>query len=114
MKGPAKPIFYLSTATSLAVLGDSFLYAILPGYFQHLGLLSYQVGILTVVYAGPRDHLAGRMGYYRLNNLSRCSGQENPDEADEGDLEEVDEWTQEAQVEQPDDDKETIGLQAHE
>jgi MFS family permease len=46
MKGPSRQIFSLSTATALAVLGDSLLYTILPGAFRHLGLLPYQVGIL--------------------------------------------------------------------
>jgi MFS family permease len=49
MKLPPLPVFYISTALSLAALGDSLLYTILPSYYPHLGLAPLQVGILLSV-----------------------------------------------------------------
>lgn len=49
MKRPPLPVFYISTALSLVTLGDSMLYAILPSYYPHLGLASFQVGIILSV-----------------------------------------------------------------
>jgi len=49
MKRPPLPVFYISTALALATLGDSLLYAILPSYYSHLGLIPFQVGILLSV-----------------------------------------------------------------
>jgi len=49
MKQPPLPIFYISTALSVVVLGDSLLYTILPSYFPFLGLAPLQVGIILSV-----------------------------------------------------------------
>jgi MFS family permease len=49
MKRPPLPVFYISTALALTTLGDSLLYAILPSYYSHLGLIPFQVGILLSV-----------------------------------------------------------------
>jgi MFS family permease len=49
MKRPPLPVFYISTALSLTTLGDSLIYAILPSYYSHLGLIPFQVGILLSV-----------------------------------------------------------------
>ncbi|NIS61610.1 MAG: MFS transporter [Proteobacteria bacterium] len=61
MKRPPLPVFYISTALSLVVLGDALIYTILPSYYQHLGLLPFQVGILLSVNRWIRlatNHLA--------------------------------------------------------
>lgn len=61
MKRPPLPVFYISTALSLVVLGDALLYTILPSYYQHLGLVPFQVGILLSVNRWIRlatNHLA--------------------------------------------------------
>lgn len=49
MRRPPLPVFYISTAYSLVVLGDLLLYTILPSYYPHLGLAPLQVGILLSV-----------------------------------------------------------------
>lgn len=49
MKRPPLPVFYISTALALVTLGDAILYAILPSYYPHLGLVPFQVGIILSV-----------------------------------------------------------------
>ena len=49
MEQPSKPIFYIATATSLVVIGDTLLYTILPSYYSRMGLAPYQVGLLLSV-----------------------------------------------------------------
>lgn len=46
MNLPGKAIFWVGLATALSLLGDQALYALLPIYFEDLGLLPYQVGII--------------------------------------------------------------------
>lgn len=49
MKRPPLPVFYISTASSLSTLGDALIYTILPSYYPHLGLVSFQVGIILSI-----------------------------------------------------------------
>ena len=49
MKRPPLHIIYFSIAMSTVSLGDFLLYAILPSYYPHLGLIPIQVGILLSI-----------------------------------------------------------------
>ena len=49
MERPPLSVFYISTAVSAVVLGDALIYTILPSYYQHLGLVPFQVGILLSI-----------------------------------------------------------------
>jgi len=72
MKRPPLPVFYISTALSLVVLGDGLIYTILPSYYQHLGLVPFQVGILLSVNRWIRlatNHLAEHCYRHYPSNL---------------------------------------------
>lgn len=64
---PQRPIVYFATAMSLVNLGDTLFYAILPTYYNHLGLIPFQVGILLSINRWIRlatNHLV-EFGYRR-------------------------------------------------
>lgn len=70
MRRPPLPVFYISTALALTTLGDSLLYAILPSYYSHLGLIPFQVGVLLSVNRWIRlatNHMA-ELCYRRYSN----------------------------------------------
>lgn len=72
MKRPPLPVFYISTALSAVVLGDALVYAILPSYYPHLGLVPLQVGILLSVNRWIRlatNHLAEHCYRHYPSNL---------------------------------------------
>ncbi len=46
MRRPPRPVVYCGVATALSLLGDQALYALLPIYFEQLGLAPIHVGIL--------------------------------------------------------------------
>ena len=46
LRRPSRTTVYTGTITALSILGDQALYALLPLYFQEIGLLPIQVGIL--------------------------------------------------------------------
>ena len=46
LRRPSRTTVFTATATALSILGDQALYALLPLYFQEIGLLPIQVGIL--------------------------------------------------------------------
>ena len=46
LRRPSRTTVFTATATALSLLGDQALYALLPLYFQEIGLLPIQVGIL--------------------------------------------------------------------
>lgn len=51
-------------ATAFSLLGDQFLYAVLPTYYEELGLLPYQVGLLLSLNRWIRiltNHIAERL-----------------------------------------------------
>ena len=49
MKNLPRPVVFISAATAFSLLGDQFLYAVLPSYYDELGLLPIHVGILLSV-----------------------------------------------------------------
>jgi len=49
MKTPPRPILLISSATAFSLLGDQFLYAVLPSYYDNIGLLPIHVGILLSI-----------------------------------------------------------------
>jgi len=49
MVNPRRPVFYIASATAFSLLGDQFLYAVLPTCYDELGLLPIHVGILLSV-----------------------------------------------------------------
>ena len=49
MKFPDRAVILVAVATAFSLLGDSFLYAVLPAHFTGLGLLPVHVGILLSV-----------------------------------------------------------------
>jgi len=64
IKKPSRTTVFLATCTALSLLGDQALYALLPLYFQDIGLLPIQVGILLSANRLIRlftNHLAERM-----------------------------------------------------
>lgn len=64
MRRPPRIIVFTGTATALSLLGDQALYALLPLYFQEIGLLPIQVGILLSANRWIRlftNHLAERV-----------------------------------------------------
>ncbi len=64
LRRPSRTTFFTATATALSLLGDQALYALLPLYFQEIGLLPIQVGILLSANRWVRlltNHLAGRL-----------------------------------------------------
>ncbi|MBF0280068.1 MAG: MFS transporter [SAR324 cluster bacterium] len=46
IKLPPLPIIWIGLATAFSLLGDQALYALLPLYFEELGLIPFQVGII--------------------------------------------------------------------
>lgn len=64
LRRPPRLILFTGTATALSLLGDQALYALLPLYFQEIGLLPFQVGILLSANRWIRlftNHLAERI-----------------------------------------------------
>ena len=64
LKRPSRTTVFTATATALSLLGDQALYALLPLYFQEIGLLLIQVGILLSANRWVRlltNHLAERL-----------------------------------------------------
>ena len=64
LKRPSRTTVFTATATALSLLGDQALYALLPLYFQEIGLLPIQVGILLSANRWIRlltNHLAERL-----------------------------------------------------
>lgn len=64
LRRPSRLIVFTGTATALSLLGDQALYALLPVYFQEMGLLPIQVGILLSANRWIRlftNHLAERI-----------------------------------------------------
>ena len=61
LRRPSRTTVFTATATALSLLGDQALYALLPLYFQEIGLLPIHVGILLSVNRWIRiltNHLA--------------------------------------------------------
>ena len=64
LKRPSRTTVFTATATALSLLGDQALYALLPLYFQEIGLLPIQVGILLSANRWVRllsNHLAEQL-----------------------------------------------------
>ena len=64
LKRPSRTTVFTATATALSLLGDQALYALLPLYFQEIGLLPIQVGILLSANRWVRlltNHLAEKL-----------------------------------------------------
>ena len=64
LRRPSRTTVFTATATALSILGDQALYALLPLYFQEIGLLPIQVGILLSANRWVRlltNHLAERL-----------------------------------------------------
>ena len=64
LRRPTRTTVFIATATALSILGDQALYALLPLYFQEIGLLPIQVGILLSANRWVRlltNHLAERL-----------------------------------------------------
>jgi|TARA_Y100000310_G_scaffold342114_1_gene443847 predicted MFS family arabinose efflux permease len=64
MRLPPRQIIWVASATALSLLGDQALYALLPIYFQELGLVPFQVGLLLSANRWIRlvtNHLAERL-----------------------------------------------------
>ena len=64
LRRPSRTTVFTATATALSILGDQALYALLPLYFQDIGLLPIQVGILLSANRWVRlltNHLAERL-----------------------------------------------------
>ena len=64
LRRPSRTTVFTATATALSLLGDQALYALLPLYFQEIGLLPIQVGILLSVNRWVRlltNHLAEQL-----------------------------------------------------
>ena len=64
LRRPSRTTVFTATATALSLLGDQALYALLPLYFQEIGLLPIQVGILLSANRWIRlltNHLAERL-----------------------------------------------------
>jgi len=49
MRSPPRQVLFVASATAFSLLGDQFLYAVLPSYYDELGLLPIHVGILLSV-----------------------------------------------------------------
>ena len=45
-ESPNRAVILVAIATSFSLLGDQTLYAVLPTYFTHLGMVPYQVGLI--------------------------------------------------------------------
>ena len=61
---PTRPDLLIAVATAFSLLGDQFLYAVLPTYYEELGLLPYQVGLLLSLNRWIRiltNHVAERL-----------------------------------------------------
>ena len=64
LRRPSRTTVFTGTVTALSILGDQALYALLPLYFQEIGLLPIQVGILLSANRWVRlltNHLAERL-----------------------------------------------------
>ena len=64
LRRPSRTTVFIATATALSILGDQALYVLLPLYFQDIGLLPIQVGILLSANRWVRlltNHLAERL-----------------------------------------------------
>ena len=64
LRRPTRTTVFIATATALSILGDQALYVLLPLYFQDIGLLPIQVGILLSANRWVRlltNHLAERL-----------------------------------------------------
>jgi MFS family permease len=64
LRKPSRTTVFAGTATALSLLGDQALYALLPLYFQEIGLAPFQVGILLSANRWIRlftNHLAERL-----------------------------------------------------
>ena len=64
LRRPTRTTVFIATATALSILGDQALYALLPLYFQDIGLLPIQVGLLLSANRWVRlltNHLAERL-----------------------------------------------------
>ena len=64
LRRPSRTTVFTATATALSILGDQALYALLPLFFQEIGLLPIQVGILLSANRWVRlltNHLAERL-----------------------------------------------------
>ena len=64
LRRPSRTTVFTATATALSILGDQALYALLPLYFQEIGLLPIQVGELLSANRWVRlltNHLAERL-----------------------------------------------------
>ena len=64
LRRPSRTTVFTGTITALSILGDQALYALLPLYFQEIGLLPIQVGILLSANRWVRlltNHLAERL-----------------------------------------------------
>ena len=64
LRRPSRTTVFTASATALSILGDQALYALLPLYFQDIGLLPIQVGILLSANRWVRlltNHLAERL-----------------------------------------------------
>lgn len=77
LRRPSRTTVFTATATALSLLGDQALYALLPLYFQEIGLLPIQVGILLSANRWIRlftNHLAERMmGQYPAHLMLAAS-----------------------------------------
>ena len=71
LRRPSRTTVFTGTITALSILGDQALYALLPLYFQEIGLLPIQVGILLSANRWVRlltNHLAERLvGRFPVN-----------------------------------------------
>ena len=64
LRRPSRTTVFTASATALSILGDQALYALLPLYFQDIGLVPIQVGILLSANRWVRlltNHLAERL-----------------------------------------------------
>ena len=64
LRRPTRTTVFIATATALSILGDQALYVLLPLYFQEIGLLPIQVGVLLSANRWVRlltNHLAERL-----------------------------------------------------
>ena len=64
MNAPSKKVALVGIATAFSLLGDQVLYSVLPVYFDELGLMPIQVGLILSANRWIRlitNHFAHRM-----------------------------------------------------
>ncbi|MEC9239801.1 MAG: MFS transporter, partial [Pseudomonadota bacterium] len=77
IKRPSKTVVFVGMATAFSLLGDQALYAVLPVYFEELGLAPIEVGLILSVNRWIRlitNDFAHRMsGRFRSDLLFTCA-----------------------------------------